>query len=552
MGRTHDELAGCLDELAAWTTLAEGSAEGFRVRAWKEAARAVRGLGPAALTMEPAQLHATPGLGRASVEVIVQWRDGGPVERLERLRAEHPPGILELLRVPGLGPKLVRSLHDVLGIGSVASLRAAIDDGRLGSLPGVGQATVDALRAALRLDAVDRIPLADVLEALPGVDVAGPEAAVPAGAVLAGAARRGLDHLEEVVIVASEPLDVTGLHFGVPARVVVIEDPRRAGWDLVVATGPDDHVRELVGLAAARGMTLDPDGLRDADGAKVMVEDEDALYRALGLYRSTPERRDSGDGLADRAGPAPLGLVQVEDLRGDLHVHTTWSGDGRSSLPDMLAALHDRGFAYAAITDHAEDLRINGLTRERMLEQRAELERLADTYDGLRILHGAELNIDATGSVDYDAEFLTGFDWCVASVHSSFRRPSQEQTKRLVAAIHNPSVTAIGHLTGRMLGRREGIAFDLDAVLTALSETGTALEINSSPRRLDAPAEVVAEAVARGVNLVISTDAHHVDALANAAHGVRLARRAGVTAEQVVNTWPVQRFLGWVSDVGRV
>jgi DNA polymerase (family 10) len=253
--------------------------------------------------------------------------------------------------------------------------------------------------------------------------------------------------------------------------------------------------------------------------------------------------------MADRTGQEALpALVEVGQLRGDLHDHSTWSGDGRSSMEDMVAAAAGRGYAYFAMTDHAENLRINGINRAGMLEQRKQLRALQEQYPDMRLLHGAELNIGIDGDVDYDAEFLAGFDWCVASVHSHFRRPPDQQTARLVTAMRNPNVHAIGHLSGRKIGTRPGIEFDLDVVLDMAIETGTAIEINSDLNRLDATAEVVREGARRGVTFVISTDAHMVKELDNVRNGVRQARRGGLPPDQVANTWDLDRFLAWIQQ----
>ncbi len=215
----------------------------------------------------------------------------------------------------------------------------------------------------------------------------------------------------------------------------------------------------------------------------------------------------------------------------------------------MVAAAAARGFAYLGITDHAEDLRINGIDRAGMLRQRTEVRALQERYPDMRLLHGAELNIGIDGTVDYDPEFLRGFDWLVASVHSHFNRPVAEQTHRIVTAMRNPAVTAIGHLVGRKLGRRPGIELDLDPVFTAAVETGTAIEINSNLHRLDASADVIREGARRGVRFVVSTDAHTTREYDNHRHGASQARRGGVPVEQVVNTWDTERFLAWVDDV---
>jgi DNA polymerase (family 10) len=275
---------------------------------------------------------------------------------------------------------------------------------------------------------------------------------------------------------------------------------------------------------------------------------ENAIYKALGLRFIEPELREgSGELAAADAGSLPR-PVRVGDVRGDLHVHSTWSGDGRSSLEDMVAAAAARGLEYVAITEHAEDLAINGLSRDEVREEGEVLAGLQRRHDSLELLHGAELNIGPDGSLDYDEEFLLGFDWCVASVHSHFDLPAAVQTERLITAMRSPAVGAIGHLTGRRIGRRPGIDIDVDAVLGAAADTGTAIEINSHLDRLDAPAEVLRRGAAiEGLRFVISTDAHHTAELANVRWGVRQASRGWVDRRRVVNTWPKPRFLSWIA-----
>ncbi len=242
-------------------------------------------------------------------------------------------------------------------------------------------------------------------------------------------------------------------------------------------------------------------------------------------------------------------LVRVEDLRGDLHDHTDRSGDGHDPLEALVEAAVARGLEYLAITDHAEDLRINGVSREELLTQRAELRALEERRGDIALLHGAELNIGPDGGLDYDEDFLAGFDWLVASVHSHFDRSVEEQTARVIAAIRQPSVTAIGHLTGRLIGRRQGIELDLEAVLDAAAETGTAIEINAALQRLDASAQVIREGERRGCTFVISTDAHAAADLERARFGAAQARRARLARDRVANTWPHERFRAWIDAV---
>jgi DNA polymerase (family 10) len=248
---------------------------------------------------------------------------------------------------------------------------------------------------------------------------------------------------------------------------------------------------------------------------------------------------------AAAAGSLPR-LVTEADIRGDLHVHSTWSGDGRSSLDDMVAAAAGRGLAYIAITEHGEDLIINGLSRDEVRKERSAIARLREQYPDLHILHGAELNIGPDGSLDYDTDFLLDFDWCVASVHSHFDLPQASQTERVVRAMAHPAVNVIGHLTGRRIGHRPGIELDSAAIFAAAADTGTALEVNCHLDRLDVPADLLRRATGvEGIRFLVSTDAHHTTELGNMRWGVAVARRGWVDKAAVANTWPAERFLTW-------
>lgn len=575
----NDEVARALGELARLTAIDEGDPNAFRVRAYQNAARAVEVLGRDVAGMTPTELTQVKGIGRSTAEKIRQFLEEGRIDKLDALRAKYPPGQLELLRVPGLGPKTVALLGDVLGVHDLAGLEAAIADGRLTALPGMGEKLQENLRHAIaRMRTASkehRRPIAEVdpvasvlldrLRLVPGVvaaDVAGSlrrfretigdvdllVAAPDPVPVMEALARH---HLVHQVSASGETKTSIVTHDGLQVDLRVVR-PEAYGAALLYFTGSKAHNIRLRQLAIRRGWKLSEYALEEAEtGTLVAGATEEDVYAALGLAWITPEmREDDGEIELAAAGELPV-LPELADLRGDLHDHTDWSGDGRNSLEEMVAAASDRGFAYFAITDHAENLTINGISMDAMREQRRQLRALQERYPGLRLLHGAELNIGIDGTLDYTREFLATFDWCVASIHSHFRRPAREQTARLIAAMREPAVTAIGHLSGRMLGRREGVDFDLDAVLDAAVETGTAIEINSNLRRLDASAEVVREGAQRGVRFVISTDAHTIRELDNHRHGIRQARRGGLPRDLVVNTWDTERFLAWVADVKR-
>jgi DNA polymerase (family 10) len=334
---------------------------------------------------------------------------------------------------------------------------------------------------------------------------------------------------------------------GIQVDVRVVR-PEQFGAASVYFTGSRAHNVALRRRALERGWTLNEYGLTEqATGTVIASATEADVYRALGLAWIPPEiREDVGEiELAER-GALP-DLVAEEDLRGDLHVHTDLSGDGREPLRAMLAGAAARRYEYVAITDHGEGLSINGVTREDLIGQRGAIDELRSEHPGLVVLQGAELNIAPDGSVDYDPGFLATLDWGVAGVHSHFVLDRRGQTERIVEAMRNPAVNVIGHLTGRRIGRRPGIDLDFDAVLAAAEETGCAIEINSSLDRLDAPPELLRRARGSDVVFVISTDAHDSRELGNTIWGVRAARRGWVDRVRVANTWPAERFLAWAA-----
>jgi DNA polymerase (family 10) len=326
-----------------------------------------------------------------------------------------------------------------------------------------------------------------------------------------------------------------------------VVEPGCWGSAAMYFTGSKAHNIRLRQIAIDSGRTLSEYGLADsATGAVVAAQTEEEVYRALGLDWVPPElREDRGEVELAAMGRLPE-LVEERHVRGDLHVHTDVSGDGRATLETMVAAAERRGYEYVAITDHGENLAINGASREELLEQRQAVARLQHRHPDLRILQGCELNIGRDGGVDYDAGFLAGLDFGVAAVHGAFDLDEETQTRRVISAMENPAVNVIGHLTGRQIGRRPGIDLDLEAVFDAAERTGTALEVNCHLDRLDLSADALYLAREREVLFSIDTDAHDAAELDNLRWGVRTARRGWVERDRVVNTWPVGRFLEWV------
>ena len=333
--------------------------------------------------------------------------------------------------------------------------------------------------------------------------------------------------------------------FQIDVRVV---EPDQFGAATLYFTGSKAHNIALRQRAMAQGLTLNEYGLFDIEtNQRSPARTEAELYEALGMQLVPPPMREGTGEVEAAASDGLPELIQRAHIRGDLHYHTDRSGDGRSTVEQMVAEAAAQGYQYLAITDHGEDLAINGSNSEQMLAHRDHIAEVQREYPDLRVLWGCELNIGAKGGLDYDPEFRALFDYTVASVHSHFDLAEREQTVRLIKAISDPTVDSIGHLTGRYIGRRPGILLDIDLVLEALCTFDVALEINGALQRLDAASDVVRRAVDRGVKLVINTDSHHISELGRMEYGVLTAQRGWVPRDLVVNAWERDRFLEWVA-----
>lgn len=580
MATTPDILA-MLSELVTLTALDEGSPQSFKVRAYEKAGLALQSDGRDIAALAMTELVKIDGVGKATASKILELVESGSVEKLEKLRALYPPDFVELSRIPGVGPKTLKLLRSELGVENVEQLRVCIAEERLRTLPGLG-ATSEAKIAKsierLGLTGKDRrTPIADALplaERLVADLKALPETV---DARFCGSLRRMSETIGDIDITVSSDdaaevmVFVNGHHevadivvsgktktsfltaggLQVDIRVVT---PDQYGAATLYFTGSKAHNIALRQRAIDRNMLLNEYGLMDtsdetiagADRPVVACRTEEEIYAALDLpYVPAPLREATGEVDAAATGELPE-LIQRSDIRGDLHYHTDRSGDGRSSVEDMVKAAHDQGYDYLAITDHGVDLAINGSTAEEMLEHREHIAEVAKAYPDMTLLWGCELNIDATGGLDYDADFRALFDYTVASVHSHYDQSIPEQTNRLIAAIADPTVNSIGHLTGRYIGRRPGIELDYDAVISALLDYDVALEVNGALQRLDAASDVVRKAVDRGVKLVINTDSHHTSELGRMEYGIRTAQRGWTPRDLVVNSWDKDTFLDWI------
>ena len=571
MAWTNEDVARQFAEIT--TLLKLSGADQFRVRAYERAAGAI-GAAPVDLSsIDEAEMAGLKGIGASTAKKIAEYLQTGKIQMLEDLRAKVPPGLVELIRVPGLGPKTAKLLHDQLGVDSVEALREAITTERLRDLPGLGSKTEANLREAIaRIGAKDtaRRPMADAIAIAEELCRRLAEMPEVVEVTYAGSLRRMRETIGDIdilvasndpapvhaalrdsdlvtdVLAAGEKKTSVLTRRGIQADLRVVE-PDAYGAALVYFTGSKEHNVRVRERAVRKGLLLSEYGLFDRETEERLASRTEAdVYAAMDLPLIVPPmREDTGEVEAAVAGALP-DVVQLTDMRGDLHGHSDWSGDGKATLEEMVAAAAARGYEYWAVTDHAEGLPMNGLSRERMRERQHAIEVLQERYE-LRILAGAELNIDGNGGVDYDADFLAGFDFNVASVHTLMTRPGAEQTKRIITAMENPHVHAIGHLTGRKIGVRPPYDIDLDAILEAAVRTGTALEVNASPRRLDLSADMVRRAVDAGVTLTISCDAHSVGDLASMRYGVATAQKGWAEARNVLNCRPLQGLLDFVA-----
>ena len=572
---SNDAIIAALRQLVAYTQLEDGQSQSFRTRAYEKAIDAIATRGEPVAGLSLPELKAIDGVGDSTARKIIEYCEHGSIGKVDRLRERYPATMLELMRIPGLGPKTVLALQSHLGVTDVAGLEAAIADERLRELPGLGKKSEEKIASAIALLGIHssetRTPIFDAMQVARRV-MGDLEASGLADRIdYAGSLRRLEETIGDIDILAvsTRPTALLETFTALPgvtsvmgsgstkASVVMddavqvdlrVVDEDAYGAALLYFTGSKTHNIELRQRCLDRGWTLSEYSLTDVDSGDIVASrTEEQIYAALDLPWITPEVREgAGEVRGAERGELPTPLA-VSDLRGDLHVHTTWSGDGRSDMDAMLDGIVERGLEYVALTDHAEDLTINGLSRAEVLEEAEAIEAQRARRPDLEILHGVELNIGPDGSVDYDPDFLTTFDFGVASIHSHFDLPQAQQTERLLAAIANPAVNVIGHPSGRKIGRRPGASFDADAVFAAAAENGTAIEINCHLQRLDLAAPLLRTAVrVEGLMFAISTDAHHTTELANARWGVAQARKGLVGADRVLNSLPKAEFLAFV------
>jgi DNA polymerase (family 10) len=564
MARVNEVVAGLLEEYADLLSITGG--EAFKVRVYEKAARAVAGHHADVSTLDLKGLQQIPGVGKTLADKIAEYLGTGQIQALERLRAKIPDGVRALTSVPSLGPKKAMILYDELGISSVAELEEAIRSDRLKGLRGFGPKTAENLLHGIELARADSgRSLIDVAMSV-AEEIVAAVSAVPGcqKCTYAGSLRRMRETVGDIDVLAaavdSGPLMEAFVQLPIVAEVIVrgekktsVRTTRGLQVDLRVVpleswgaalqyfTGSKQHNVRVREIAVRKGLKLSEYGLfRVDDGSLIVSETEEEVYHQLGLAWIPPTlREDRGEVDAALAGTLPT-LITSDDIRGDLHTHTDLT-DGVSTLEEMLAAAADRGLRYYAVTDHAKNMPMQRMTDEKMLGQRAVIHELSP-YRKVHLLHGTELNIDPDGTVDWDADFLAGFDVRVASIHSHFTQSPEELTQRLIRACENPYVNIIGHPTTRSIGRRGPIDADWDAVFAAAARTRTAMEINCFPDRLDLPDELVLRAKRHGVVFSIDTDAHSTVHMQHIRFGIGLAQRAWLTKDDVINAWPLTKL----------
>lgn len=569
MAPTNEQIAELFENMGSLLEMKGDTI--FKIRAYQRAARTIEQLSsPLAQAVQNGEdLTKIPGVGKAISEKIAEFIGTGQVAAYQRLLEELPPGVLDLKDIPGIGPKTAVAIGVELGISTVEGVAEAAADGRLAGLPRMGQKAADSiLRHIEAFQAIgSRTPIGQALPIAEEVIAALRKQCPEIGPLFpAGSLRRWEETIGDIDLIGTAPdPEAVGdalvalpmvkdvLVHGPKKTSVVVEsgmqidlrigEPGTFGALLQYFTGSQQHNIRLRDYANRKGLSLNEYGVTNTETGEVEeFADEEGFYARLGLPWMPPELRtgvyELDAGLADSL---PR-LIEATDLKGDLHLHSEWS-DGNDPIELMIEAAAAQGYEYMALTDHSASLGVaNGLTNERLESQISLLRSMQKNYD-ITILCGSECDIRANGDMDYPDEILAQLDWVVASVHSAMGQDQATMTARMIKAMEHPSVTIIGHLTTRLLGQRKPVEFDLEAVLQAARDTGTALEINASPERLDLKDTHAYRARELGVPLVINTDSHHHTHLDKRRFGVAVARRAWCRPEDILNTMSREEFL---------
>ncbi len=543
----------------------------YRIRAYRNAARTLRDLDrPIEEVAAEDRLEELPGIGKDLAEKIREYLRTGRIAKYEEVVSQVPPGLIELLHIPGLGPKRVRLLHERLGIADMEDLRRALDSGAIAELPGMGPKTVENIRRGLAMyqASKERMPLGRALpiaeeiarqiEALPGTS----------RVIIAGSARRMKETVGDIdiltiaedgaatiqafvqfpqvreVLAAGDTKGSVILHNGLQVDLRVVPE-ESYGAALHYFTGSQAHNIKIRTLARERGLKVNEYGIFRGE-ERIGGEHEEDVFRALGMPWIPPElREDRGEIEAALEGRLP-NLVRLEDIRGDLQTHSKWS-DGSNTIRELALAARELGYEYIAITDHSPRVRVaGGMSVEDLWKRQKEIEAVNREFDDFRVLSGAEVDILPDGSLDYPDDVLAALDIVLVSVHSGFKMSKEQMTERILRAIENPYVHILAHPTGRLIGQRDPYPLDIDAVLKRCAELGVAVEINGYYLRLDLNDVLAHRAKALGCTISLGTDAHQAAHLSMMRYAVGVARRAWLEPQDILNTKPLPDLLAWL------
>lgn len=539
----------------------------FKVAAYRKAAQALEADDRSLNEID--DITKLSGIGKGTAAVITEYIENESSDTLKQLEEDVPSGLIPLLSLPGLGGKKLSKLYQELGVVDAASLKQACEEGRVEQLSGFGKKSAEKILKALEENSnrPERLPIAfmspitkkieDYLNSISAIDKFS----------RAGSIRRLSETVKDLdfIIASANPLQVKesllnidgiksivgagetkisvvldeGYDVGVDFRIVTSEE---FATTLHHFTGSKDHNVAMRQLAKSKGKKINEYGVEDVEtGDIITFDNEEQFFNYFGLNYIPPEVRENNGEI--EAFKSSVRLVSYEDVRGDLHMHTSWS-DGAQSVEEMVEKARSRGYEYIAITDHSKFLRVaNGLDESRIRKQREEIARLNEKYKDIHIFAGIEMDILPDGTLDFSSEFLSEMDYCIGAIHSSFNQSEEQIMKRLFTALENPYVNVIAHPTGRVIGRRTGYKVNVEALIDKAKETGTVLELNANPNRFDLSAQWVKLAQDKGVRIAVNTDAHNYSSLNYMEIGIGIARKGWLKAETVINTWSKEELI---------
>ena len=543
----------------------------FRISAYR---RAAQGLERDVRSLEEIEDFTTvSGIGKGTNDLILEIIETGTCETLQQLEEEIPQGLIPLLQIPGLGGKRLSVLYQELEIVDAESLKAACLDGKVGKIKGFGKKTVENILAGLENlnKRPERLPVAYMLQIAEEIEKHLEQIQEIKKFSLAGSLRRLKELIKDIdfIIATDDPQSVREkiLEFDMIEEVIAsgdtkvsitLHDQYRVNVDFRLVTdkeysttlhhftGSKEHNVKMRQLAKKRGLKINEYGVEVEESGEVkQFQSEKDFFQYFGLHYIPPElREDEGE---IEAFENDVELLDMKQIRGDLHMHTTWS-DGADSLETMVEYARSLGYEYIAITDHSKFLQVaNGLNEDRLRKQREEINRLNEKYDDIHIFAGVEMDILPDGTLDFSDDFLKELDIVIAAIHSSFNQSEEEIMNRLYAALDNPYVDIIAHPTGRLIGRRDGYKVNLEKLIERAKETNTVLELNANPHRFDLSPQWLKEAQAQGVKIAINTDTHRTTTFRHMEYGVKVARKAWLQKESVINTWDLDTLMNYLN-----